>query len=163
METKKQTMNRRFTIVALVVALLVILGAFVAWLSPFSFDSEPIHSEALPEVLPLTEEEKEAGVDAMIVWICPVGVYEEMRERYAASEYAAEEFFKAIGRNCESRNYIVQCPSCDVFVQANAGAEEIMLSDNLTESGTSITKGQYEGRDSYFIVQVFAGPKAGMQ
>ena len=156
-------MKLPFILATLAIALLAIFGMFIAWQSWFPADPEPIHSEVLPEVLPLTEEEKEAGVDAMIVWICPVGVYEEMRERSATGEYTAEERFKAMGRNCESRNYIVQCPSCDVFVQANTGAEEIMLSDNLTESGTSITKGQYEGRDSYFIVQVFAGPEAGMQ
>ena len=154
------TLKPRIVIAVLVVVSLAILVVIFASPSLLSFDSDPTHSYV---PAPLTEEEKEAGVDAKIVRICPVRVYEEMRERYAAGEYDAEEFFTAIKRNCETRNYIVRCPPCDVFVQANTGAEEIILSDNLTESGTAISRGQYEGKDSYFIVQVFAGPKAGMQ
>jgi len=151
-------MKQRYIIGALIIVLLAILGAFVAWQKWSPPDSELIRSGVLPEVLPLTEEEKEAGVRGMLVWICPVEVYEEMQEKSATGEYTAEERFKAMEQNCESRSYVVQCPSCDVLVQTKTGAEEIMLNDNWTESGTSIVKGQYEGRDSYFIVQMFAGP-----
>ena len=92
----KQSMKQRYIIGALIIVLLAILGAFVAWQKWSPPDSEPSDFY----VPPLTEEEKAAGAGGTNVWACTPEVYADISARYNAGEYTEEEVFQAMEEKC---------------------------------------------------------------